>query len=66
MQQVESENQKLKSLIGTSGEHEGYLNGSDQDDAQYGPRVVARLQDELKALRGKVCLYHKWNLFSFL
>ncbi|XP_071549590.1 uncharacterized protein [Panulirus ornatus] len=51
---VESENQKLKSLIGASVGPEVYSNGSEQDDAEHGRRVVARLQNELKALREKV------------
>ncbi|KAG7154438.1 Outer dense fiber protein 2-like [Homarus americanus] len=51
---VESENQKLKSLTGMSGDHEDYFNGSDREDITCGPRVVARLEGELEALRREI------------
>nr|XP_045622606.1 trichohyalin-like isoform X1 [Procambarus clarkii] len=51
---VESENQKLKSLIGVSGEQEEIWNGSDREDAECAPRVMARLHNELEVLRGEI------------
>lgn len=52
--QVEAENQKMKSLAGVSGEREGYFDDSDQEAAEFGPRVVAQLRDEVDMLQKEV------------
>nr|XP_053638220.1 myosin heavy chain, clone 203-like isoform X2 [Cherax quadricarinatus] len=51
---VESENQKLKSLIGVSGEQEDIFNCSDHEHGEYGPRVLARLHNDLEALKQEI------------
>lgn len=59
---MESENQKLQSLAGMSGEHGeegggGYFDDSDREAAaRSGARVMARLRDELDTLRREVSL----------
>lgn len=52
--QVESENQKLKSLAGMSGEQEGWFNDSERENTETAQGSVAGLRSQVQELRAEV------------
>lgn len=51
---MESENQKLKSLAGMSGEQEGWFNDSERENTETAQASVAAMRSQVQELRAEV------------